>query len=296
MTCLASFCLSSGCGVRNPSNREAGKREDKPQLTSHVEYLDNMLIENSGLIYHDGKLWTINDSGGDPVLFALDIKTGKALQAIHVENGENVDWESLAQDERNVYICDVGNNYGRREKLRIYKISKDSIPSSGNASLTAEIIEYRYEGMEKEEHLLRRSRFDCEAAFALGDSLYLFTKDWETMTTTLYTCSSQPGTYELRPRRIYAVEGLITGADISPDKRFVVLCGYREYVPFICLFKDFDPADYSPGELLRFDYPAYLDLQTEGIAVESPERIFISCEMTEFPAALYRMDLRGCMK
>ncbi|MFC2098195.1 hypothetical protein ACFLSP_00485 [Bacteroidota bacterium] len=286
--------LLSSCGGRKEGSANIENGE-KPALITQVEYLDNMLLENSGLILYNGKLWTINDSGGDPVLFALDIQTGKVLQAVLVKNGSNRDWESLAQDENFIYICDVGNNYGRREVLNIYKLAKDSIPSSGNTVINAEIISYSYAEREK-NNPVKRSAYDCEAAFAYGDSIYLFTKDWETRTSTLYTCSKKPGKYQLSPKRIYPVDGLITGVDRSPDNSFIVFSGYKEYVPFIWILKDFNPVDYSHGKALRFDYPVFIDLQTEGIAVSSPERVYISCEMTEYPAALYRIDVGPYVK
>jgi hypothetical protein len=154
----------------------------------------------------------------------------------------------------------------------------------------AEIIRYRYAD-RVDDGVFTRSPYDCEAAFSYGDSLYLLTKDWKTLHSTLYTCSKKPGTYELKARRRYDVDGLVTGADFSSDPDFLVLCGYRDYVPFIILFSGYDPLSYSPGAMLRFDFPAYPELQTEGISILSPERVFISCEMTRFPAALYRINL-----
>lgn len=281
--------MITGCGLRGSGKKVKGL-PDKPALIPHVEYLDGILRENSGLIYYGGKLWTVNDSGGDPVLYALDTKNGKILQSFEIRNASNRDWESLAQDEGYIYICDVGNNFGRREELVIYKINKDSIPDSGNASLSAEIIRYRYAGREKNNNPVKRSAYDCEAVFALADSLYLFTKDWESLSTTLYTCPTTPGSYEIRPRMEYPADGLITGADISPDRSVVVLAGYREYVPFIWIFRDFNPADYSTGLTLRYEYPEYIDLQAEGIAFFSPEGVFLSCETTRYPAALYRLE------
>ncbi|MEF9427584.1 MAG: hypothetical protein L0956_10650 [Candidatus Mariimomonas ferrooxydans] len=174
--------------------------EPKPELIEHVENLDNMLLENSGLIYYNGRLWTINDSGGEPVLFAFDIQTGKVLQSVEVQNGINRDWESLAQDEQYIYICDVGNNYGRREVLYIYKLSKDSIPVSGSVSVNSEIITYSYAGRE-DNYPMKRSAYDCEAAFTFGDSIYLFTKNWVDMSTTLYTCSKIPGSHVVHARK-----------------------------------------------------------------------------------------------
>jgi hypothetical protein len=289
---LLCACSSAGSKRINTGDDDPSM----PELTEQVRYLDNMLYESSGLIYHKGRLWTINDSGGEPLLFGLDIETGKALQGIHIRNGENIDWEALAQDEKHVYICDIGNNHGRRSKLSIYKLAKDSIPSSGNASVTAEMIYYRYSGRPENNNPIRRSAYDCEAAFAFGDSIYLFTKDWETRTTTLYTCPKIPGTYDLKARVSFPANGLITGADISPDSSFVILCGYKDYVPFIWMLMDFNTADYSHGKSLRFDYPGYTNMQTEGIALASPERAYISCEMSQFPAGLYSLDLDPAIK
>ena len=295
---LSLLIILMSCGLSDKKNEQPAQTgsHNVPKLVNHVEKLENWLHESSGLIHYDGKLWTINDSGGDRVIYALDIETGKTIQAIYIENGNNVDWESLAQDAGNIYICDIGNNYGRRDMLTIYKVSKDSIPSSGNASIGTEKINYRYAGRSESATPWNRSAYDCEAVFVYGDSLYIFTKDWETRTSTLYTCPTTPGSYEIHARKTYPVNGLITGADISPDSTFIMLSGYRDYVPFVWLYRDFNPADYSHGESIRFDYPDFTDLQTEGIAIASPERVFISCEMTQYPAALYRLDLAAAIK
>jgi len=205
--------LLTGCGAWRQDkagiNAAEQNGKDMPELIDHVENLDNMLLENSGLIYYNGRLWTINDSGGEPVLFAFDIQTGKVLQSVEVKNGLNRDWESLAQDEQYIYICDVGNNYGRREVLHIYKLSKDSIPISGSVSVNAEIITYSY-AVREDNFPMKRSAYDCEAAFTFGDSIYLFTKNWVARSTTLYTCSKTPGFHVVHARKTYPVDGLIT--------------------------------------------------------------------------------------
>ena len=280
------WTLLSGCNTGKQNTR--GQKVDKPRLLSHIQYLDPMLMENSGLIHFNGKLWTINDSGGDPVLFALDQDNGKVIQAILLEGARNRDWESLAQDEDYIYVCDVGNNFGRREMLQIYKVAKDSIPSSGNAHIIPGLISYSYSGRPK-NNPVRRSAYDCEAALAFGDSIFLFTKDWETRRTTLYTCSKEPGEYELKPRQTYEVDGLITGVDMSPDSSAILFCGYKNYIPFIWIFEDFDMNDYSLGTASRLDFPELTNLQTEGIAIPFPGRVYISCETTEYPAAIYRL-------
>jgi len=287
-----------GCGL---GHKKSGKSDNQdlsqqPELVLHVESLDNLLYETSGLIYFRGLLWTINDSGNDPVLFALDIETGRVLQGIFIENGKNADWESLAQDDEHIYICDVGNNQGRRQKLTIYKLAKNLIPASGSAKISAEIIQFRYAGRPENNNSLRNSAYDCEAAFVSGEYLYLFTKDWTNQTSTLYTCPTTPGTYDLEPRKTYPVNGLITGADINQDQGLMMLGGYRDGIPFVWVYKDFNPSDYSHGESIQYEYPELEGLQNEGIAIASPERVYISCEMNEFPPAMYRLDLETILK
>jgi hypothetical protein len=281
----------SGCNFAGkPKNKSVPA--NAPRLVIQTEYLDEMVLENSGLVWYRDKLWTINDSGGDPVLFSIDMRTGKCIQAIYVEDAVNRDWEELAQDEDFIYILDIGNNYGRRDELTIYKVLKDSVPLAGNARVHPEIIRYRYGDREKNSGYLTRSPYDCEAAFAMNDSLYLFTKDWENQETDLYTCPTTPGTYTLRPVASFAADGLLTGADVSPvDSSLILLIGYKDYVPFIWLIQGFDFTNYSMESKKRFDFPEKYDLQTEGIAIRTDGRIFISCEMSSWPASVYTLNL-----
>jgi len=165
------------CLLFLPGCKLSGKRKNNSdpgstsKLVLHTEYLDEIVLENSGLVWYRDKLWTINDSGGDPVLFSIDIRTGKCIQAIFIIGAINHDWEELAQDEDYIYIFDIGNNYGRRDELTIYKVLKDSIPLSGNARINPEIIHYRYGDKEQNSGYFSRSPYDCEAAFVLNDSL-----------------------------------------------------------------------------------------------------------------------------
>ncbi|KPL20370.1 MAG: hypothetical protein AMS23_11090 [Bacteroides sp. SM1_62] len=287
---IVLLILLPGCNIAGkPKNKPAPA--NTPRLVIHTEYLDEIVLENSGLIWYRDKLWTINDSGGDPVLFSIDMRTGKCIQAIYIEGAYNRDWEELAQDEDFIYILDTGNNYGRRDELTVYKVTKDSIPVAGNARVNADIIRYRYGDMEKNRGYFTRSPYDCEAAFALHDSLYLFTKDWENRQTDLYTCSASPGTYTLWPVATFEADGLVTGADISPDSSLVMLVGYKDYVPFVWEIRGFNFSDYSMESTKRIDFPEKYDLQTEGIAIQADERIYVSCEMSSWPASVYTLNL-----
>ena len=45
-----------------------------PQMM--VQNLPDEIEETSGVIYHNGKLWTHNDSGNAAVIFSIDTATG----------------------------------------------------------------------------------------------------------------------------------------------------------------------------------------------------------------------------
>ena len=290
MVCLI---LTSGCNRAGRAKNQSVPRNTQG-LVLQIEHLDEMLLENSGLVWYRDRLWTINDSGGDPVLFAIDLGTGRCIQAIFIEGAVNRNWEELAQDEDFIYILDIGNNYGRREELSIYMVPKDSIPVAGNARVRPGMIRYRYGDMERNTGYFSRSPYDCEAAVAWKDSLYLFTKDWENQQTVLYTCPATPGTYTLWPAARYPADGLITGADISPtDSSLIILIGYKDYVPFVWELRGFDFSDYSMQSTMRRDFPDQYDLQTEGIAFRTGDQIYISCEMSSWPASVYTLRLGG---
>ena len=89
--------------------------------------LPKSVQETSGLIFFDKQLWTINDSGNKPEIYQLDTSNGNVVRKIVISNSVNKDWESITQDEENVYIGDFGNNSGNRKDLCILKIPKSEI-------------------------------------------------------------------------------------------------------------------------------------------------------------------------
>ena len=89
-----------------------------------VGALPDTVSETSGLIFHNGKLITHNDSGGRPELYEIDTTSLEITRTVTIENIENIDWEDIAQDDTHIYIGDFGNNGGDRTDLKIYKCLK----------------------------------------------------------------------------------------------------------------------------------------------------------------------------
>lgn len=86
--------------------------------------------ETSGLaVSHrtPGLLWTHNDSGGEPVLFALNAD-GSSRGRIRVEGVANYDWEEMASFELDgkawLLAADLGDNFGRRPACVLHLIAE----------------------------------------------------------------------------------------------------------------------------------------------------------------------------
>lgn len=71
--------------------------------------------------------WTNNDSGGEPVLYAID-GTGRYLGSVRVAGAVNFDWEDCASFTLNgkayLLAADVGDNYAKRDDCILYIIEE----------------------------------------------------------------------------------------------------------------------------------------------------------------------------
>jgi len=249
--------------------------------------LPSALDETSGLIYWMGGIWTFNDSGGDPRIYKVDTITGDIIQHVTISNGDNVDWEDIAQDEDYIYIGDFGNNAGNRQDLVVYKLAKAGIPSTGNVTLPAEIIAFEYADQQSFVPSFNDNEYDCEAMICAGGNLYLFTKNWVSETTRLYQLSTDAGNHSILPIDTLDAEGLVTGAAYSAELDQVVLCGYRNYVPFIFLLFDFQGYDFFSGNKRRIVSSGMFALQTEGICFKTGYRTFLSCEKSSLDQQVF---------
>lgn len=101
---------------------------------------DTRIKESSGLarsLRHEGIFWTVNDSGGEPCVFAIDLQ-GRTRAKVRVADAANFDWEDLASglDEQNrpvLYVGDIGDNLHIRPTVQIYRIPEPDIAKEGAA-------------------------------------------------------------------------------------------------------------------------------------------------------------------
>jgi len=256
-------------------------------IPDHYAPLPATLSETSGLIYTLGGFWTFNDSGGDAKIYKLDTISGDIIQIITISKGANVDWEDIAQDEDHIYVGDFGNNAGNRKDLLIYKLAKADIPVTGDESVNAEIIAYSYADQDDFTPQFDGNEYDCEAMICFEGNIYLFTKNWLSETTRLYTFPAEPGNHSIWPVDSFDVSGLVTGADYSEGLDQVVLSGYRNYVPFLFLLFDYHESSLFSGNKRKIQMPGIFGAQTEGVCFKEGYNAFLSCEESLFNQQLF---------
>lgn len=229
--CLSVLLLLSGCVAQEnvPVESEGGILPVDGEIRL-LRQLSDQIQETSGLAQQQALLWTINDSGDDAYLYALD-SDYRVSRQVMVVNAENQDWEDLAQDQTHLYIADCGNNRGYRNTLQIYKVSWEQLLKKDSESVAAALLQFSYR--EKlptdtgHDH-----NFDCEAIASVGDELWLFTKNRGDQKTALYRLDKQAAKQTLPASSEFDVQGLITAADYHPKLKMLVLLGYGKHVLF----------------------------------------------------------------
>ena len=186
---LLSSLLLGACSAGAPGRPSA---EAGPDSLGHVPAARRIavrlradLTESSAAVAsvaQPGVLFTINDSGHEPVLYALDT-AGADRGAWRVQGASNRDWEAAAlgpcgaRDDagapapgtpRCVYVGDVGDNGADRPSLSLYRVAEPTtIEPRRTGEVAAERLRFRY----------AEGRHDVEAMLVGADgTTYLVTK------------------------------------------------------------------------------------------------------------------------
>ncbi|MBW1654840.1 T9SS C-terminal target domain-containing protein [Flavobacterium quisquiliarum] len=244
----------------------------KPEHSTH---LSDSIRETSGLIAFDNLLWTHNDDH-DTTIYGLDT-LGNIKRKVVFPEVINHDWEEITQDDLYLYIGDFGNNYsGNRKDLKILKIEKKSFLEE---KPKIETIFFTYS--DQTDFSLskpNKTNFDCEAFIISKDSIYLFTKQWKSSKTAIYSLSKQAGNQVAKFRSTLNTKGLVTGGTYLENKNLITLCGYTKMgKPFLYLLYDFKNQDFLSGNKRRIDlrFPFH---QIEGIATKDGLHYYLTNE------------------
>ncbi|PSL47513.1 hypothetical protein CLV51_102369 [Chitinophaga niastensis] len=118
----------------------------KPQLLGNV--VSDKLTEASGIASSTtlrGCYWTHNDSGNKPEVFLINSKAA-LISTIKLDGVSNRDWEDIAEGigpvkgKYYVYVGDIGDNYGIRKHIRIYRFAEPEKMPAEKVHITPDIL------------------------------------------------------------------------------------------------------------------------------------------------------------
>lgn len=244
-----------------------------------VHSLPSFINESSGLeSCGDGKLITVNDSGGEPVLYLIS-QEGEFLDTIRIPNATNRDWEDLAINEQgDLFIGDIGNNLNQRKDLIIYKV-----PDFCQKGVrVVQRITFNYEDQQAFPPDPSNQYFDAEGLIATNDSLFIFTKnrtqpfDGE---LRYYSLANKTGDHTAKLRGKIRLKGgmkknWITAADISNDGKTILLLSMGK----ITQLNEFSGTDFLEGTLTELSLPGFS--QKEALWIGKGGNLFVTDEQT----------------
>lgn len=241
LVCLIFSGCSSVFSTRNANNGNTNENTvsnyGKPKIVGIIESPE--IKESSGLAASKCQtdvFWTHNDSGDEAFIFAFNIK-GEKLGTWKVTGAKAFDWEDIAQikdasGECVLYIGDIGNNTRSRGDFTIYRVREPQVSpvnkssSKKNPLLTdaAEAIKFEYPGARRDAETLMVHP-------ATGD-VYILSKSLSGA-AAVYKLKSgfdSSKTNKLEKLADFTVpaipNGFLTGGDISPDGKRVIICDY----------------------------------------------------------------------
>ncbi len=262
--------------------------EKEPVTLIAAARIENDRIdESSGIVASPsdtGCFWTHNDSGDDPLIFAINA-TGKDItpkarstyQGIHIADAVNIDWEDIAVNEKgNLVIGAFGNNANARRDLALYEIRE---PNPRFYTKTRIYAKYNFAWPNQEAFPPRtqEKNFDCEALFCAYGNAYLLTKHRGNTHTMLYKFHTLHENELNIPACIghFAANGQVTAADATRDGNKLALLTYNAVW---CFTAPEGSDDYFHGTIAWLPIHAR---QCEGICFKNDSQLLITNEQRD---------------
>jgi hypothetical protein len=238
LTGAVAVVLLPGCGEGEKPARpgaEPARASARPALCARLrarvtgEVATTGASELSGLAIsrsQAGVLWTHNDSGDVPRVFAVTSR-GRVLAELAVPGAEARDWEDIAVGPGSggrpaLYLADIGDNAMERPSVTVYRVREPRVPAAaGGSTARAGALALRYpDGAHDAEALLvsptSGALFIVTKAYGGRAGVYLAARPRLGSTTTL--------------RRVGSVSlgsgDAVTAGDVSADGGTIALRSY----------------------------------------------------------------------
>ena len=219
-----------------------------------TRFADPEIVESSGLVASQDRVWTVNDSGDIGRVFSVDTATGRTVGVTYWADGPT-DVEALAPGgPGHVWVGDIGDNTASRDSIQVTRVPV----GDGDRTVDEETIDLVYpDGPRDAEALLvdpTRGRILVVTKGVFAGEVYAAPPE---------TADDAPNELGL----VGQVAGLVTDGAFFPDGRHVVLRTYERATVYT--YPDLDP-------LGSWELPA--QQQGEGLAVAPDGRLVLSSE------------------
>ena len=266
--------------------------------------LPGNLAETSGVatsIRNPALVWTHNDGGRGPFLYALDLD-GR-LQARIELNQRNNDWEDIARGPCDLgaclYVANTGDNAERRNMISFYRLAEPEGVGDPNVDAEGRMDAEWSVDAERYRMVLPDGPRDIEAMYVLPTEQIFFVTKGRNHPVTVYRYPSP-----LRPadvvtlvevQRLTAAPAdlprMVTGASATLDGSTVAIRTY-ESLEFFDVTEGEQLLKSSvgrvnlrtlrepQGEGVAFGADRAIVLSSESVAGSSPSLTFLSCNLS----------------
>jgi hypothetical protein len=265
---VLALLSAMGCAGCAAEARPSAETEQECTVVQTPRPLPGALVESSGVAAsrrHPGVLWTHNDSGGDPVVYAVDAN-GKLLGATRIQGATNHDWEDIAVGPCGsgdcLFIADTGDNGRKRDDTAIYRVPE---PVPGAPSARAERFPTHFAG----------GKHNVEAVFVLpSGEVFLVSKGRKAEQTLYRFRLGESETLEPIVGLGGAARTVVTGASASPSGEWIAI---REYKT-LTLYRARDLLAGRVEPAMTVDLSPVGEAQGEAVALLDNGRVVLTSE------------------
>jgi len=191
---------------------------DETEAQRLFAFADQRITESSGLAVsarHDGVIYTHNDSGGGPALYAIG-PDGRTRAVLTLRGAAARDWEALAPGrDGTLWVGDIGDNGPWWDEIRVYRVREPGTLRSADVAWTR--YRLRYED----------GRRDAEALLVDPRTGQLFVVSKQESGGGVYAAPRKLRSGSVNVlRRVADAPPTVTDGAFLPDGQRVVLRGY----------------------------------------------------------------------
>jgi hypothetical protein len=288
-TCVALTAIA-GLGLAAPPSLEV------------LGILPAELNESSGLAIsrsQPGVLWSHNDSGDSPTIYAID-QSGRLLATVPIAGAAALDWEDMssgpcpssvaaAASEICLYMADIGDNERSRTSVTVYVVVEPILDRAVMKQPAAKARSFRYRYPAGPD--------DSEAIAVLANRDVTIVTKGRKGTIEFFRLSSENVARAITSGEVLIAESagdtgimpnertsrLVTGAAVSPDGKTLAVRTYKD------VFFYSPAAEGQPNRWRDLGRPCSLENaepQGEAIAFLDDETMLLTSETTRTTAGM----------